>query len=515
MPTRPLRIGIDPVLGPWDAEIKYAFRCLMRVAGFPYEFVWAGREAGHPLDLYYGWDHDRVASVRIPACGMNFLTPELAEPIGFEEIEDVGYLVFSKQHQGGYELTGDALRFTNDILFASFWLLIGAEEGKAGRDRVDNLDMGETFFHETGLYSKPLVSMYGNLIRQHFRALGLLPLPLPWLTPQARAAFVFTHDVDYPQIIRSVEALRLLLRRGRGGLGAIWGVLQDRDHFWRFADWVDFAKEVGARPAFYFMARKGSLLEYAAGTPDGFYDIQRPEFAELFQQLGAADCEVGLHASFNSHRSLSQLKLERRLLEQASGQTVDGNRHHYWHLDPAAPHETLRLNEQAGFLYDSSLAFEYYPGFRRGICHPFRVFHPGERREIDLVELPPAWMDDHFDRRLAQNGITDPVQYAYRLIEAAKSTGGTIVVDYHVRGMNRSFYPGYGPWLKKLVEARLDCGLGFSHPRGPGFCHRVLLSKSAFQALPGIRATTRSTLKGFGRTRGGSPDRRSSPPRLP
>jgi FemAB-related protein (PEP-CTERM system-associated) len=209
------------------------------------------------------------------------------------------------------------------------------------------------------------------------------------------------------------------------------------------------------------MARKGSLVQYATGTPDSFYNIRQPEFRQLFRRLREQGCEIGLHASFNAYRCVEQLRNEKQLLEEAAQVEVGGNRHHYWHLDPEAPHDTLLANEQAGLLYDSSLGFEFYPGYRRGICHPFRIYHPGERRELDIVELPPAWMDDHFDQRLVKNRIADPVAYARQLVNVARATGGVIVVDYHLRGMNEDFFPRYAAWLMQFVRDYLEGSVSF------------------------------------------------------
>ncbi|HJU90496.1 MAG TPA: hypothetical protein VJ672_13995, partial [Gemmatimonadaceae bacterium] len=142
-----------------------------------------------------------------------------------------------------------------------------------------------------------------------------------------------------------------------------------------------------------------------------------------------------------------------------------GNRHHYWHLDPSAPHDTLAMHEEAHFQYDSSLAFEMQPGFRRGICHPFRPYHPGERRALRVVQLPPTWMDDHFDRRLARNGITAPDEVARALLDVVRDTGGVAVVNYHERGMNADFFPRYGAWLGQFLQRTADASFVFHRPR--------------------------------------------------
>jgi hypothetical protein len=256
----------------------------------------------------------------------------------------------------------------------------------------------------------------------------------------------------------------VLLQRGVRGLRLSRDIALGRSHFWTFREWVEFAARHGTRPAFYFMARKGSLVQYALGTPDDFYDIGSARFGALFRELRESDCEIGLHASYHAHRSADMLLAERKRVEREAGVSGIGNRHHYWHVDPTDPNETLRCHEMAGLRYDSSLGLEFHPGFRRGICHPFRVFHAGERRALDIPQLPPAWMDDHFDRRLLSNGITDPESAARALLDVARETGGVAIVDYHARGMNREYYPRYGPWLERFAEAHLDSSLSCMTP---------------------------------------------------
>jgi FemAB-related protein (PEP-CTERM system-associated) len=463
---KPIKVGLDPSLAPWSAEVKYVFRTLFRIAGYPCEFTWSGeRNNGNSVDIYYGMrSANLTAPISIESCGIDLTERSRLVPTGMREQDGLAFLDFAEKRNGAYHLSKEGLRFSNDIISACYWLLTGVPESDYARDRWDNLHLKGTFFLENALAARPLVSIYGFMLRKHLAQLGYAPLVPPWITPEANAAFVLSHDVDYPQMIRWIECLRLLRKRGLKSFSSISGVLRGTNNFWKFSDWVEFEKRLGVRPSFYFMARQGSLLQFAMGTPDGFYDVRAPEFRQLFRYLKDEDCEIGLHASYHAYRSVEQLRREKEVLEEAAGVAVEGNRHHYWHLDPAAPHETLLKHEQAGFLYDSSLALEFYPGFRRGICHPFRVFHQVERRELKIVELPPAWMDDHFDRRLLYNEIADPDAYASDLVKAAQASNGVIVVDYHPRGMNSDFYPRYGPWLVKFIENCLDSSICFQTP---------------------------------------------------
>lgn len=480
---RPVKVGLDRAAASWSPEVKYVLRTLLRIAGLPCEFVWADDATGQapPLDLYYGARPQAFPStVAIAASELDFSKVHERQPVALTSGDGLDFLEFHERAGAPVSRIGDGLQFRNDIVYTCFWLLTGASEPGYRRDRWDNLHLDGSFFLRHDLASRPLVSLYGARLRDHFRGRGHQPLEPAW---GPGAAFVFTHDVDYPEIIRWIECLRLLVTRGWKARASAAGVLRGTNHFWKFADWVEFEKVLGVRPAFYFMARRGSLVRYALGNPDAFYDIHGARFRDLFHYLRDEGCEIGLHASFEAWRSADRLIAERQTLEQAAGVAVEGNRHHYWHLNPTDPNETLLLHEQARLLYDSSLGFEYYPGFRRGICHPFRVFHPGRRRELDVVQLPPAWMDDHFDRRLHQNRITDPDQYAHSLVQAAERTHGTIVVDYHQRGMNADFYPRYGPWLRHFLEEHADGSLTFLMPSDVVGLYRELEQRLAASSV--------------------------------
>lgn len=438
---RPLRVGIDPALEHSLEEIKYVFRTLLRVTGFSYEFVWAN---GSKLDIYYGRDaHSAGAHLNIEASGCRFEDAPQLTPI---------------------RLCGGHIDFGRgpDPILSSYWLLTGAAEPSYRTDRWHNLHLDGAFFIEQSLTSKPLVSLYASELRERFTALGCIPYELPWCRGGKHAAFAFSHDVDYPEIIRLIECLRLARERGTRAWRSITGVLRGTNHFWKFAEWVEFAGRFGSRPAFYFMARKGSLLQYALGTPDAFYDVRSPRFRELFQYLRDEGCEIGLHASYHAHRDAVQFRREKQLIEEQAAIRVAGNRHHYWHLDPTAPNDTLAMHEEVGLDYDTSLAFEFYPGYRRGICHPFRPYHPGSRRELSVVQLPPAWMDNHYDKRLEKNWIASSEEHAQGLVQLAKDTRGVVAVNYHARGMNADFYPRWGPWLAGFMR-RCD-GLAFATP---------------------------------------------------
>ena len=211
----------------------------------------------------------------------------------------------------------------------------------------------------------------------------------------------------------------------------------------------------GARSAFYFVARQGSLVEYARGTPDPFYDVTTPRFRALFQELIAGGWEVGMHASYRAFESVDRFAAEKARLEAACGAPVLGNRHHYWHMNPADVEETLQMHSDVGLLYDTSLTYDRHLGWRRGTSIPFFPFAQRAGCEIDVVQLPVAWMDAQLMQRddLAQPQRETLVR---ELIDRTVMQGGLFVANVHDYVFDDELYPG---WLATL-QAGLEHVVG-------------------------------------------------------
>ncbi|MGL4648193.1 MAG: polysaccharide deacetylase family protein, partial [Caldilineaceae bacterium] len=283
-----------------------------------------------------------------------------------------------------------------DLVFDFFWLVTGGAEARTGTAAVaddphGNLLLARSDAPQRSLWLEAGASTIVEWLEAQGRRLGWPPPRARW--PHGnRAAAAVGHDVDYPEVIRWLEPARVLARQGLASRGAAWQVAVGKRHHWHFADWMDVEEAMGVRSAFYFVARKGSLVEYARGVPDPFYDITSPRFRALFAQMQARSFEIGLHASYLAHESVNRLHAERTRLGDAAGAEIIGNRHHYWRLQRAAPDDTLLLHEEAGLFYDTSMTNDRYLGWRRGLCTPYSPFHVGARRPIGTLQIGTAWM---------------------------------------------------------------------------------------------------------------------------
>jgi hypothetical protein len=183
----------------------------------------------------------------------------------------------------------------------------------------------------------------------------------------------------------------------------------------------------GVLSTFFFATRAAFD---ANGHPlDVGYDARSPRFRRLFRRVRSGGWGVGLHASYNARENLSFFREERDRLEQASGGPVLGNRHHYWHMHRELV-RTFRMHEEAGLVFDSSVAFEESPGYRLGIAFPFHPWDAERSRASRCLEIPVMVMDGaYFDDPRAR--VDEAVSRFATLLAALKRAEGVAAIDWH------------------------------------------------------------------------------------
>ncbi|RRR67189.1 MAG: hypothetical protein EI684_19340 [Candidatus Viridilinea halotolerans] len=444
-----LTLAIDPALAAFRPEITYTWRTLLAGLGYAWqEVAWEGAAP----DLAYALDPARAPAARLVlrAHPSQWAQPAAQRLVGVEQHDGWERPRFAVEPSFGPPQSMQAGRcfIERDLIFACFWLLSGQEEQQHPRGKHGYLDLTGTPTLEYGVLRLALVSAMATRLGQTLRALGYPPGLARWPFG-AKLAATCGHDVDYPEIIRWIEPLRILSRQGKRGLRPALEVALGQHSHWHFRSWMELEKQYDARSAFFFVARKGSLVEYATGLPDTFYDIHRPKFRALFRELAAEGWEIGLHASYLAYTSADTFAAERAALASASGQPINGNRHHYWHLDPADPAATLLLHEQVGFRYDASLTHNRYLGWRRGANWPFYPWHAGQRRALGTLQLPTAWMDDHlFGQR--QDNPGDRMLLLSGLVQRTAAHGGMLLVDVHDYVYDDALFPDWAATYRKL-----------------------------------------------------------------
>jgi hypothetical protein len=454
-----VKIAIDPLLKErYGPEVCWTWRLVLAGIGLPWEEIPVDSS---DCDIAYVAEHGRVDHGRL-CVRANLQSWEMRSTLRFGGVgQGDGWshpIYQGERHRSQpFQVVDGRLVCDRDLIFDVFWLATGQEERYWPKNRHGHFDLGETAFHRGQALPLALASSIGSGLQKTLMKLGF-PTPIPRWPHGKKAAACVSHDVDYPEVIRWLEPVRIVGRQNLRGLLPAISVLIGRRTHWHFASWVQMEQRLKTPSAFYFVPRQGSLLEYATGTPDPFYDVQSERFRKLFRYLAAEGCEIGIHASYRAGESREKFAAEKQLLEEAGGQSIGGNRHHYWHLNPEDPESTLLIHEQIGLKYDTSLTHERYVGWRRGLSWPFFPFHQKERRELKTLQIPTAWMDDHlFGHR--QDNPGDRLEILRALVDRVAEQEGCLLIDVHDYVFDNLLFPGWAQAYRELWEyltARAD-----------------------------------------------------------
>lgn len=237
-------------------------------------------------------------------------------------------------------------------------------------------------------------------------------------------AVCLTHDVDWalPPHRHVRRAASRILRRGalrqlpRWLLGRKLAALNP----YALRRLADVEERYGATSTFFVKA-----------TPPGWLDPRYEEYYDLsilsgeFERLISGGWEVALHGGYRSHDDAARLAAERRTLEEACGRRVVGVRMHY--LRFRYPDTWLAV-ERAGFAYDGTLGFPDSPGYRNGLCYPFKPLVGG--RFLSILEIPLAVMDTtlYAYMRLNPAQALETVRMLARRVEALR---GVLTILWH------------------------------------------------------------------------------------
>lgn len=425
MTSRPVRIFVAPGLArTWAPEVQWTFQTLLTSIGRAWQLT---TDPAVEADISYSGlgEPSPAAPLVLRADPSAWATSAAGAARRLDEACDSRLW-----GEGGV-----------DVVAAAFGVLTGADERSWRSDRHGHHvppDAAERALPQSAVVSRLALTLDAAL-RQCVGGDG----HAPWPEGKAFAA-VSTHDVDYPQAVRWLEPWRAARRPGVR-LADAAATLSGRLHHWHFDSWIEQERRLGIASAFFFVARPGSLLHYATGRPDPFYDVRTPRFRSLLREIAAQGFEVGWQPSYDAWRRPEQLQREKDVLEDALGDKVHGGRHHYWRLDPRDPEETLLLHERLGLLYDCSLSYEGLLGWRRGLASPFRPYLRRLRRPLDLVQLPTPWMDDHVFGHATLNGVKtdqDRQRALSVLVDRVRSAGGVFVSDVHEYVFDERLHPG-------------------------------------------------------------------------
>jgi hypothetical protein len=181
---------------------------------------------------------------------------------------------------------------------------------------------------------------------------------------------------------------------------------------------------------------------------DAYYNFREDRLQKLFKRLQKEDCEIGIHGTNRSATNFDYLKSNIEELQEAANYKVSGIRQHRLIFDMnITPH----LHEKAGLLYDTSLGFAEYDGFRNSYCYPFKLYNFKEEKPFKTWELPLNVMDATLFEYRKMN-CTTALDSVKKIIAEIHKFNGVFTLLWHNGYFDEVINPGITKFYVDLLE---------------------------------------------------------------
>ena len=282
-------------------------------------------------------------------------------------------------------------------------------------------------------------------------------------------AVCITHDVDHVSensFIQSVRKRKAHIRWNASVSAKVKQALlagkdllkwtkniYSKDPQYRYEEWLAVEEKLGAKSTFFFWpGRKSVTRPHVTDCPYEMDDKvvfggRRCSIAAMMREMDRRGWEIGLHSSWYSFDDVSEMKRQKESIEEVLGHGITSVRQHFLHYDIKI---TPRVQEEAGFKYDSTLGFNDNIGFRFGTSYPWNLYDLQAERPLQIMEVPlmvqeGALLDKNKVLRFDEDTA---FQYISRITEQVKKTQGVLVLLWHPHSIAKEEW--FGLYLKTM-----------------------------------------------------------------
>jgi peptidoglycan/xylan/chitin deacetylase (PgdA/CDA1 family) len=179
------------------------------------------------------------------------------------------------------------------------------------------------------------------------------------------------------------------------------------------------------------------------------YNISSRKFRKLIEELQQEGHETGLHSSLKAFDKSGKYSEERQKLEEITGKEIGGLRQHY--LRAKFP-RLWQMAANAGFIYDTSLGYNYQYGFRAGTCHPFRCYNYKTDKSLPLWEFSLAFFENNLPRDT--ENPEELIAVVERIIGKTEQYEGMVVGLLHPSNFLQPNFNRLWEWILNEIEKR-------------------------------------------------------------
>jgi len=433
-----------------DPRAEYAIGVLVRTARLP-GFLCYGRDCVHE-------GGPNVQIVSSDFFGTTYGTAASLPKPPLPELEGVPILFGEPR----VERQGHTLVVHADLVASTYFLLTRYEEWirRDVRDAHGRFPGKQSLPYRAGFIDRPVVDEYAALLRKWAREVGI---DIP--EPKRQFSVLLTHDVDSTNMPRGpIQAARSLasgmLRRrpwpaAFQAAGASLGLC--RDPLDNIDEVIALDEQLTKGP---FPKACKSIYFFMAGGRTQFdrcCDVRSTRARRWIEKVKASGAQIGLHASYEAGEHPELVARERCVLEEAAGQPITMNRHHYlrWR-EPAHGHDLAK----AGINWDSTLGYPDVAGFRLGACTPVPLFDPDKQCLIGIEEHPLIIMDRTLSDKEGMDLDDEDAAFDYvrRLIDVTYRHRGELVLLWHNTALSSIYHTYHHRLYSRILQHVADLG---------------------------------------------------------
>lgn len=325
-------------------------------------------------------------------------------------------------YRGFFRTIGD---FPFDFLAASFYLLSRYEEYMPHqKDIYGRYGHENSLAFREGFLNRPLINIWMQDFRQKmkekFSSLVFSHSPFTFYpTYDIDEAYSYKHK-DWKRSAGAMlkdllkgELKKLELRRK-----VIKGKAQDPFDSY---EWMDrLHDEFRLKPGYFFLVAKRTSR----------YDRNILPVKAALKALimrHASKYEIGVHPSWQSGDDSSLIRVEKRIVEEATGFPIQSSRQHF--IRVTLP-QTYRDLTEAGIKKDFSMGYGSINGFRASVASPF-YWYDLEKEEItSLLVYPFCYMEANsfYEQNYSPLQALEEMRHYYNEV---KNVNGTLITVWH------------------------------------------------------------------------------------
>ncbi len=420
-------------------RVNYIFRLIMgQVLGVDYEITSSHEKFLAFKGAKFSYAPDPFGKE------LFFQAADLLFSTGIEG-QDLNIFTFEK-NKAFFPVYSKSSALPFDMFAASFFLVTRYEEYLPYmRDRFGRFEAPQSVSGEHEFLRKPVVNIWAYKLK------AILLEQFPELSFSDRKfRYVSTIDIDSAYAYKFKGTVRTLGGIASAGLRLEFSKIFERllvitgmqkDPFDTYTFQLQLQKKYEIDTIYFIL-----LGDY--GKFDKNIPVNSRHFQVLIKSLGDY-ADVGIHPSFESNESFSQLKTEISRLSKILNREITQSRQHF--LKISFP-ETYRNLINLGITDDYTMGYAADVGFRAGICDPFYFYDLDLETETNLrvhsFQVMDGTLKDYLYKSREQS-----LEIIKLLIDEVKAADGTFMSLWHNESLsNAGLWKGWHEIYAETVK---------------------------------------------------------------